>query len=73
MRLVCLVIADSGSNDSIHEILKHLKTFLKLIVLSNTKKEHGSKVINLYYFSIQRGADFIFQTDSDGQTVLQFY
>lgn len=64
-----LVIADSGSDDSTHEILEHLnKTFPKLIVLSDTKKEHGPKVIDLYYFSIQNGADFIFQTDSDGQT-----
>lgn len=64
-----LVIADSGSSDSTHDILEHLKkVFPKLVVLSDTKKEHGPKVIDLYSFSIQNGADFIFQTDSDGQT-----
>lgn len=64
-----LVIADSGSYDATHVMLERLKeTYPKLIVLSNTKKEHGPKVMALYYFAIQNGADFIFQTDSDGQT-----
>lgn len=64
-----LVIADSGSQDLTHKILENLKkTHPKLIILSNTKKEHGPKVMDLYRFSIQNGADYIFQTDSDGQT-----
>ena len=64
-----LVVADSGSFDRTHEILEHLKEiYPKLIILSNTKKEHGPKVIALYQFAIQNGADYVFQTDSDGQT-----
>ena len=64
-----LVVADSGSCDKTHEILEHLKeTCPKLIVLSDTKKEHGPKVVALYHFAIQSGADYVFQTDSDGQT-----
>ncbi len=64
-----LVVADSGSNDSTHAILLRLKKdFPKLEFLSNTGKQHGPKVIALYDFAIKQGADYIFQTDSDGQT-----
>lgn len=64
-----IVIADSGSNDDTHAILQKLKAeFPKLEVISNTAKEHGAKVIALYEYAIKREADYIFQTDSDGQT-----
>lgn len=64
-----LVIADSGSNDSTHNILVKLqKKYPKLEILSNMGKQHGPKVIALYDFAIKQGADYIFQTDSDGQT-----
>ena len=38
-------------------------------ILSDTGKQHGPKVIALYDYAIKQGADFIFQTDSDGQTL----
>ncbi len=64
-----LVIADSGSSDRTHEVLSELqKTFPKLIVLSSTGKQHGPKVIALYDYAMQNSADYVFQTDSDGQT-----
>lgn len=64
-----LVIADSGSNDSTHDILLKLKRECpKIEILSDTGKQHGPKVIALYDFAIKQGADYIFQTDSDGQT-----
>lgn len=64
-----LVIADSGSTDLTHAILEKLKnTFTQIEVLSNTGKQHGPKVIALYRYAISNGADYIFQTDSDGQT-----
>lgn len=64
-----LVIADSGSTDSTHKILEEMKQkYPKLVVLSNTGKQHGPKVIALYRYAILQGADYIFQTDSDGQT-----
>lgn len=66
----CLVIADSGSDDKTHEILLHLKNtkYPKIKILSNTDQFHGPKVIALYDYAIRNGADYIFQTDSDGQT-----
>lgn len=65
-----LVVADSGSTDDTHIILHNLqKTHPKLIVLSSTCKYHGPKIIALYQYAIQQKADYIFQTDSDGQTL----
>lgn len=65
-----LVIADSGSTDSTHEKLINLqKEYPQLAVLSDTGKFHGPKVIALYGYAIKQGADYIFQTDSDGQTL----
>ena len=64
-----LVVADSGSVDKTHEILLSLKEkYPKLEVLPDTLKQHGPKLIALYKYAIGKNADFIFQTDSDGQT-----
>lgn len=64
-----LVIADSGSKDRTHEILKSLqKDYPKLEILGNTDRQHGPKIIALYDCAIKNGIDYIFQTDSDGQT-----
>lgn len=64
-----IVVADSGSTDRTHEKLLALKTELpQLEILSDTGKFHGPKVIALYNYAIKNGADWIFQTDSDGQT-----
>ena len=65
----CLVIADSGSTDSTHEILEALsEKYSQLTILSNTEKAHGPKLIALYDYAVKHGANYIFQTDSDGQT-----
>ena len=64
-----LLIADSGSVDKTHNILQKLKKELPMLeILENTNKQHGPKLIALYDYSIKQGADYIFQTDSDGQT-----
>lgn len=65
-----MVIADSGSTDTTHTILKTLQQkYPKLEILSDTPKSHGAKLMALYEYSIKKNADFIFQTDSDGQTI----
>jgi glycosyltransferase involved in cell wall biosynthesis len=65
-----LVVADSGSTDNTHAILEKMKeTYPQVEVLSDTGKFHGPKVIALYSYAIKNGADYIFQTDSDGQTL----
>ena len=65
-----IVVADSGSQDRTHDLLEDFKKdHPQLEILSNTDKQHGPKVIALYDYAIKDGADFIFQTDSDGQTM----
>ncbi len=64
-----LVIADSGSTDDTHDILIELKKeYPRIEILNKTGKKHGPKVIALYKYAIENGADYVFQTDSDGQT-----
>lgn len=64
-----LVVADSGSSDRTHVILEELKKGLpQLEILEDTDRQHGPKVMALYRLAIERKADYVFQTDSDGQT-----
>lgn len=64
-----LIVADSESTDGTHSILTQLQQeFPKLVILSDTLKQHGPKLIALYKYAISNGIDYIFQTDSDGQT-----
>ena len=64
-----IVIADSGSKDKTHEILQKLQeTFPKLDIFEDCDRQHGPKVIALYKYAIKNNIDYIFQTDSDGQT-----
>lgn len=65
-----VVVADSGSKDRTHEILLELRNtdYPKLEIMSDTNQFHGPKVIALYDYAIKNKADYIFQTDSDGQT-----
>lgn len=64
-----LVIADSGSNDRTHDILVDMqKEYPQLEILADTNRYHGPKLIALYDLAIKNNIDYIFQTDSDGQT-----
>ncbi len=50
-----IVVADSGSTDSTHQILESMKKdHPQLEVLSDTRKEHGPKVIALYKYAIRQ-------------------
>ena len=65
-----MVVADFGSKDATHSILERLKEekYPQLELLANDNQFHGPKVIALYDYAIKNNADYIFQTDSDGQT-----
>lgn len=65
-----LVIADGGSTDNTYNLLLEMKKkYPNLEVISKPGTDHGTKVIFLYKYAIKNGADWIFQTDSDGQTL----
>lgn len=65
-----LVISDGGSTDRTLSILESMRSeYPKLIVIPKPGTDHGTKVMILYKYAIDRKADWIFQTDSDGQTL----
>ena len=64
-----LVIINDGSKDDTYEKLLSLaESRPYLIPLTKPNGGHGPTVIYGYRYAIEQGADYIFQTDSDGQT-----
>lgn len=64
-----LAIANDGSKDDTGAKLQALTANYKhLLPLNKSNSGHGATVIYLYNYAIGHGADFVFQTDSDGQT-----
>ncbi len=64
-----MVIIDDGSKDDTFAILEKLaesRPLLKPITKPNSG--HGATILHGYKYAISEGADYIFQTDSDGQT-----
>lgn len=64
-----MVIIDDGSKDDTFAILEKLaesRPLLKPITKPNSG--HGATILYGYKYAISEGADYIFQTDSDGQT-----
>ncbi len=67
-----LVIIDDGSKDKTYEIVKKcMIKYPQLIALTKKNGGHGPAVRFGYAYSIEEGADYIFQTDSDGQTLAE--
>jgi glycosyltransferase involved in cell wall biosynthesis len=67
-----LAIANDGSKDNTFSCMEQLKMtgelYKQLIPLDKPNGGHGQTVLYLYRYAISQGADYIFQTDSDGQT-----
>lgn len=64
-----LVIANDGSKDNTFAIMEGLKEKYPLLEpIDKPNSGHGATILYLYRYAIQNGADYIFQTDSDGQT-----
>lgn len=64
-----LVVVDDGSKDDTYAILQDLaRTRELLLPLTKPNGGHGPALIYAYKYAIEHGADYIFQTDTDGQT-----
>lgn len=64
-----LVIINDGSKDKTYDTLEEIAGSRPLLMpLTKTNGGHGPTVLFGYRYAIANGADWIFQTDSDGQT-----
>ena len=64
-----LVIVNDGSRDKTLSAARELaRTRPLLTILDKENGGHGSAVLFGYRYALDQGADYIFQTDSDGQT-----
>lgn len=66
-----LAIANDGSKDNTLEKMTRIKDEAHLDLFCPMTKPnggHGQTLLYLYQYALENGADFIFQTDSDGQT-----
>ena len=64
-----LVIANDGSKDNTFAIMNQLTgKYPCLVPLDKPNSGHGATVLHLYRYAIENEAEYIFQTDSDGQT-----
>ncbi|AZU63993.1 glycosyltransferase family 2 protein [Neobacillus mesonae] len=70
-----LVIIDDGSKDNTYQKLRELQKDLPhLEPVTKANSGHGATVLYGYNYAIANNADYIFQTDSDGQTLpSEFY
>lgn len=65
-----LLLLDDGSTDDSFSIMQSLQAkYPKLEILTKPNSGHGPTVRMAYKEALERGADYIFQTDSDGQTL----
>ena len=65
-----LVILNDGSKDSTYrKIQEYEKQYDRLIGIDKENEGHGGTILRGYHYAIEAGADYIFQTDSDGQTL----
>lgn len=65
-----LVIVDDGSKDSTYALMQeYAKDRPKFTPITKPNSGHGATVLYAYHYAMEQGADYIFQTDSDGQTL----
>ncbi len=65
-----IVIIDDGSKDGTYScLLQAAETRPLLVPITKPNGGHGATVLYGYHYALEHGADYIFQTDSDGQTL----
>ena len=64
------MIVNDGSKDNTYEImLECTKSRPQLIALSKENSGHGATLLYAYHYALEHEANYVFQTDSDGQTL----
>lgn len=64
------VVVDDGSKDNTYDILRELARDRPLLQpITKKNSGHGATVLYAYRYALEHGASYIFQTDSDGQTL----
>ena len=65
-----LVILNDGSKDGTYKkIQKYQEKYDRLIGIDKPNEGHGGTILKGYHYAVDAGADYVFQTDSDGQTL----
>lgn len=65
-----LVIIDDGSRDSTYKIMTECAENRSLLEpVTKQNGGHGAAVLFGYHYALEHNADYVFQTDSDGQTL----
>ena len=67
-----LVVIDDGSKDRTYEIVKKCAENRPLLIpITKQNSGHGGTVLYGYQYALKNDADYVFQTDSDGQTIAE--
>ena len=67
-----LVIVDDGSRDQTYPMLLQAAQMHPLLTpLTKPNSGHGATVLFAYHYALDHGANYVFQTDSDGQTLAE--
>ncbi|MEI6266720.1 MAG: glycosyltransferase family 2 protein [bacterium] len=65
-----VAIIDDGSNDHTYKKLLALQKQLPcLVTITKSNSGHGATILYGYHYAIKNNADYVFQTDGDGQTL----
>lgn len=65
-----IVVIDDGSKDGTYSCLQQAAETRPLLVpITKPNGGHGATVLYGYRYALDHGADYVFQTDSDGQTI----
>lgn len=64
-----LVVINDGSRDgTFRKLKKACESYPRLVALDKENQGHGATVLYGYHYALKQNADYVFQTDSDGQT-----
>lgn len=67
-----LVILNDGSKDGTYsKICEYREKYPRLIGINKENEGHGPTILRGYHYAVESGADYVFQTDSDGQTLAE--